>query len=402
MTERASTDPTSGGDTQERVRVVRVIARLNVGGPALHATLLSERLCPARYDSLLVTGRPGPAEGDYLVLRGKASPRVVVLPALGREIRGGADLLAFAGLVRLIRRVRPHIVHTHTAKAGTLGRLAARLLGVPVVVHTYHGHVFHGYFAPATTRVLLGIERWLGRRTERLLAVSETVRRELLALGIGTPERLTVMPLGLDLDPFVAAEAARGALRAELGVDRRALLCGIVARLVPIKAHELFLEAAATVVRRLPESAFLVIGEGERRAELEGLATRLGLARHVRFLGWRPDLDRIYADLDLAVLTSRNEGSPVSLIEAMAAARPVVATRVGGVPDLVEDGITGRLVPPGDAPALAAAIEALLRDPGARQAMGAAGRKRVVPAFGADRLLADMDRLYTELLAWRR
>jgi len=382
----------------ERIRLLRVIARLNVGGPALHATLLTERLDPARYDSFLVAGTEGPAEGNFLTLQGKTLERLVRLPALGREIRGWPDAVALVQLTRLIRRVRPHIVHTHTAKAGALGRLAAWLAGVPVIVHTYHGHVFHGYFSPAKTRLFLAIERWLARRTDRLLAVSETVRSELLSLGIGTPEKLVVVPLGLDLEPFAGAGVLHGQLRGELGLGEDALLVGIVARLVPIKAHEVFLATAAEVGRRLPRSRFLVIGDGARRAELETLAGRLGLGDRVRFLGWRRDLDRIYADLDLVALTSRNEGSPVSLIEAMAAGRPVVATQVGGVPDLIDDGVNGCLVPPDDPEALAEAMVTLLADPDRRQAMGQAGRKRVIPAFSAERLLGDMDRLYAELL----
>jgi glycosyltransferase involved in cell wall biosynthesis len=209
---------------------------------------------------------------------------------------------------------------------------------------------------------------------------------------------MRVMPLGLDLDRFVGCGAARGRLRAELGLAPDALTVGIVARLVPIKAHEVFLEAAGRLRRRLPRVTFVVVGDGERRTELEGEARRQGLQGHIHFLGWRQDLERIYADLDVVALTSRNEGSPVSLIEAMAAGRPVVATRVGGVPDLIEDGLTGALVGTGDAGALADAIGTLLADPDRRGAMGTAGRKRVLPAFGAERLLADIDRLYMELL----
>ena len=381
-----------------RIRVLRVIGRLNVGGPALHATLLTERLDRARYDSLLVAGKEGPREGNYLALYGRALTELVILPTLGREIRVGADLAALRGLVRLMRRRRPHIVHTHTAKAGMLGRLAARLTGVPAVVHSYHGHVLRGYFSPARTRLFLAIERWLGRRTDRLLTVSETVRHELLALGIGRPERLTVLPLGLDLDRFTASTHHRGGLRTELGLGDGALLVGIVARLVPIKAHDVFLEVAAAVTRDVPESHFVVIGDGECRPLLERRARELALGHRVHFLGWRRDLDRIYADLDVVALTSRNEGSPVSLIEAMAAARPVVAMRVGGVPDLVEDAVTGCLVPPGDTAAMTVALRRLLADPDRREAMGAAGQKRVVPAFGAARLVADVDRLYGQLL----
>jgi glycosyltransferase involved in cell wall biosynthesis len=306
--------------------------------------------------------------------------------------------VALLALLRLMRRFRPHVVHTHTAKAGTLGRLAARLAGVPVVVHTYHGHVFHGYFSPRKSRIFLAIERMLARWTDRLLTVSDEVRAELLALGIGSPERLTVVPLGLDLHRFVECGARRGELRRELGVEGSVPLVGIVARLAPVKAHEVFLQAARSVSDRVPGVQFLVVGDGERRGALEAMARGLGLRDRVRFLGWRADLDRVYADLDLAVLCSRNEGSPVSLIEAMASGRAVVATRVGGVPDVVDDGVTGHLVAPGDPRGLADAMVGLLADPERRRAFGAAGRKRVCPAYGAERLLADVARLYAELL----
>lgn len=398
MTLRDGVAALPGVGDRERVRVLRIIARLNVGGPALHTTLLTERLDPRRYDARLVAGVEAPTEGNYLALHGTALERLTLLPALGREVSGATDPVVLAQLVRLMRRVRPHVVHTHTAKAGALGRLAARLAGVPVVLHTYHGHVFHGYFPPRRTRVFLAIERALARLTDCLLAVSATVRDELLALGVGQPARFRVMPLGLDLDRYGTVEALRGKLRAELGLPADAPVVTIVARLVPIKAHEVFLRAARLVQAALPGSQFLVVGDGERRAPLEALAADLGLAGSIHFLGWRRDLEHVYADSWVVALTSRNEGSPVSLIEAMAAERPVVATRVGGVPDLVEDGLTGRLVPPDDPAALADALVGLLGDGPRRQALGQAARRRVVPAFAAERLVAGMQGLYEELL----
>jgi glycosyltransferase involved in cell wall biosynthesis len=380
------------------IRVLRVIARLNIGGPAIHVTLLTERLDPTRYESILVTGTEGPGEGNYLALHGRAIRNVVTVPALGREI-GPRDLPALGALVRLIRRTRPHIVHTHTAKGGTLGRTAAALCRVPVIVHTFHGHVLQGYFSPARTRLFLGIERALARVSDCLVAVSSRVREELLALGIGTPSAFDVVPLGLDLEPFAGSAARRGELRRELGLSPEVPLVGIVARLVPVKAHEVFLEAAQVVAQAHSAAQFLIVGDGERRAELEQLAARAGLSARVRFLGWRGDLDRVYADLDVAVLTSKNEGSPVALIEAMAAGRAVVATQVGGVPDVVTDGVTGRLVPGGDAVAAAHGIIGLLQHPDQRAQLGGAARAFVLDRFGAARLLQDVDGLYRRLLA---
>lgn len=377
---------------------MRVITRLNIGGPALQCTLLTERLDPERYDCRLVTGMEDHLEGNYLTLQRKSLTRLVMVPALGREIRVWQDLAVVLRLSFLIRKFRPQILHTHTAKAGTVGRLAAWLAGVPVVVHTFHGHVFRGYFPPLKSRVLMSVERWLARRTDRLIAVSNRVRGELLDLGIGNVGQFITIPLGLDLKAFLSCERIRGQLRAELGIHAGVPLVGIVARLVPIKRHECFLQSAGEIIRRYPESRFVLVGDGERREELKDLAGHLGLEGRVHFLGWRDDLDRVYADLDVVALTSRNEGFPVSLIEAMASGVPVVATRVGGVPDLVEDGVTGLLVPCDDPTSLAAAVSGLLADPERRRTLGQSGRQRVYPAFSAERLLQDMDALYTELL----
>jgi glycosyltransferase involved in cell wall biosynthesis len=384
-----------------RVRVLRIISRLNVGGPALHALLLNDRLDPCRYDSRLVVGQVGDDEGDYLTLHGATPERVVSVPALGRDVEGRRDWSAFWSLVKLMRTFRPHVVHTHTAKAGTLGRIAATLCRVPVVVHTYHGHVFDGYFSPWKTRLVVGVERVLAHRASALVAVTERVRRDVLARGIGRPDRAVVVPLGLDLDPLVAAPARRGELRAELGLAPAVPLVGIVARLVPVKAHETFLQAARAIAPARPDVVFLVVGDGERRAELEGAVRAAGLGSRVRFLGWRADLDRLYADLDVVVLTSKNEGSPVALIEAMAAGRPVVSTRAGGVEDVVADGVTGRVVPIGDAAAVARAIVDLLEEPAEAARLGAAARDAVVTRFASARLVDDVDRLYRRLLAER-
>jgi len=378
------------------VKIVRVIARLNVGGPAIHVVLLSARLRAAGYETILVKGTEAPSEGDLVGFARELGVEPVVVPEFGREIRWWDDAIAFWKLLRLIRRERPDIVHTHTAKAGMLGRVAASLAGVPLVVHTFHGHVFHGYFSPARTRLFVAIERWLARRTHRLVAVSERVRAEVLAHGVGRPERFHVVPVGLDLARFAECDPRRGELRRELGLSADAPLVGIVARLVPIKRHEVFLTAAAAVAGRLPACRFLVVGDGERRPELERIARELGLADRVRFLGWRRDLERIYADLDVAVLTSANEGSPVSLIEAMAAAVSVVGPRVGGVPDVVDDGTTGVLVPPGDAAPVAEAIVWLIGDVERRRKMGAAARERALRLYAADRLIADVAALYRD------
>lgn len=376
-----------------------MIARLNIGGPAQHVIHLTARLPRERFESVLLTGHEGAAEGTMADFAQAAGVTPIVVPGLGRELSAVTDIRSLVFVYRFFRRARPDIVHTHTAKAGAVGRLAAWLARVPVIVHTYHGHVFHGYFSRRQTRVFLGIERALARVTTRVLTVSESVRQDLLRYGIGRPDRLSVMPLGLDLAPFLDVDRHRGELRRELGIDADVPLVGIVARLVPIKHHEDFITAAALTAQAVPHCRFLIVGDGERRQELSALVAERNLASRVLFLGWRRDLSRLYADLDVVALTSANEGSPVSLIEAMTAGCPVVATRVGGVPDLVEDGVSGLVVPPGRPDLVADALRTLLTDPERRRLMGEAGRKRAYPAFSVERLVADVDRLYSEILA---
>ena len=378
------------------IRVVRIIARLNIGGPAIHATLLHERLDPARFLSTLITGTEEAGEGNYLALHGR-SANVEVIPDLGREIRPWRDLQTLRRLAARMREIRPHVVHTHTAKAGAVGRAAAILAGVPVVVHTFHGHVLRGYFSPAKTAVYRTIERTLARRTDRLLTVTPRVRDELLALGVGSAAQYTPVPLGFDLDPLLAAERRRGELRAELGVGA-APLVGIVARLVPIKAHEVFLTAAVRVRQALPAARFLIVGDGELRGALEARVTSLGLGDAVRFLGWGAGLDRLYAGMGVLVLTSRNEGSPVALIEAMAAGVPVVSTNVGGVADVVDDGVNGWLAPMDDDAALARHVLAVLADPAQARSMGQRGRAKVAATYDAGRLVGDIEGLYEDLV----
>jgi glycosyltransferase involved in cell wall biosynthesis len=381
-----------------RTRVMRVIARLNIGGPAIHTILLTAGLDAARFESTLVTGVEAACEGNMLDLAAQKGVQPLVIPELGREINPLKDWVTLLKLYRLFRDRRPHIVHTHTAKAGTVGRMAARLAGVPVVVHTFHGHVFHDYFGSLQTRVFIGIERLLASLSDRIVAVSDGQRRELAEYGVASLDKIAVVPLGFELDALLNCEPLRGQLRRELGIPDGMALVGIVARLTAIKNHRLFLDAARLIVEAGQEAMFLIVGDGELRADLEAYVAELKLAERVIFTGWRRDLPRIYADLDVVALSSLNEGTPVSLIEAMAAAKPVVATRVGGVSDVILDKESGYLVQSNDAEGLARGILDLLRAPDRAREMGLAGRVAVHPKYASETMLANIERLYLELL----
>jgi glycosyltransferase involved in cell wall biosynthesis len=367
---------------------VRIITRLNIGGPARQALLLSGRLPDVT--TVLVAGHPTPSEGEL----GDAAVPVRHVP-LVRPIRPLTDLVALHDVRRILQETRPAIVHTHMAKAGALGRLAALTVGPrPRTVHTFHGHVLDGYFSPLTQRLFVEAERRLARRTNVLLTISPLVRDSLLDLGIGRVEQYRVIPLGIDLGPYLIPAARRGDLRAELGLAPDAPLVGMLGRLVPIKDGTTMIDAIA----RTPGVHLAIVGDGESRPELTRAVAARSVEGRVHFTGWRSDVASVLADVDVVGLTSRNEGTPVALIEALAAATPVVATRVGGVPDVVDDHVTGLLVPPGDPRALSRALAQLLADPQMRRRFGTEGRARMVARFSATRLLHDIGDLYRELL----
>jgi glycosyltransferase involved in cell wall biosynthesis len=389
------------------VRVVRVITRLNVGGPARHVALLEAHLPARGYRSSLVHGALHTGEAEFPVQAGPGHD-VVRIPSLGRAVRIGGDVVAWWRVLRVMFRVKPDVVHTHTAKAGALGRIAAFVYnrtraasGRAVVVHTFHGHVFHGYFGPWTSRLVQTFERGLARLTDRVVAITEGQRRDLVErYRIVPAARAVVVPLGLDLDPFAAADtSSRASVRQALGFAPDDVVCAFVGRLVPIKHVDLLVHACARVFARHPNGRLLIVGDGECRAGLEALVRDRGLDARVRFVGWRTDLTNIYAAADVVALSSRNEGTPVALIEAMAAGRAVVATAVGGVPEVVEDGVTGRLVADDDEVALASAIDELFADAAARARLGAAARDSVLRRFGYARLVTEIDAIYRDALA---
>ena len=408
-------------------RVVRVIARLNVGGPAKHVVWLTSGLRDAGIESLLVAGTVPEGEEDMGYFAAEAGVTPVYIPEMSREI-SWKDSIAVWKLWRVFRRWRPDIIHTHTAKAGTVGRVAGflyrwltpgTLVGRPrrcKFVHTYHGHVFHSYYGRRRTQLFLAIERALARLvTDRLIVISKQQSIEIgETFRVGTQGQIKVIPLGLDLEVFRDHASRRTKLRQELCIPDDAILIGIVGRLTEIKNHEMFLRVAARLkatdpaFRRQGAVRFIVIGDGGLRARLEAQTRSLGLEHDVIFLGSRKDPECFYPALDIVALTSRNEGTPLTLIEAMANARPVVATSVGGVVDLlgevIEDGSyqvcrRGIGVRAGDEEAFAASLSRMIHDQSLREEFGARGQEFVEVNYSKQRLFEDIKRLYGELTA---
>jgi glycosyltransferase involved in cell wall biosynthesis len=418
------------------MRVVRIIARLNVGGPARHVVWLSAGLRAAGVETVLVAGVVPPGEDDMSYFAAEHDVEPHIIPEMSREI-SPKDALTVWKLYRLLKRVRPDIVHTHTAKAGTVGRLAglfyrwltpATLIGRPRrcrFVHTYHGHIFHSYYGRLKTRVFLLIEKTLARlATDRIIVISPQQRREIHEeFGVGRARQFAVVPLGLDTSVFANWQERRHVLRDELKVGAEDILVGIVGRLTEVKNHSLFLRAAARLEEKKKleygsngRVRFVIIGDGQLRAKLEDEARELGL--DVLFLGTRSDPENFYAALDVVALTSLNEGTPLTLIEAMANARPCIATAVGGVVDLLGEKLKGPAssagenaagdsawticerglsVRPKDTEAFSEALAHIIGAADLRAELGARGARFVAQHYSKTRLLADVMNLYREL-----
>ncbi|CAN5860106.1 N/A [soil metagenome] len=424
------------------MKIVRVIARLNVGGPARHVVWLTAGLQGVDCDTLLVAGTVPPGEEDMGYFAAEHRVKPLFIPAMSREI-SFKDAFTIWKIYRLFCRESPDVVHTHTAKAGTVGRVAgflyrwltpATLLGRRrscLFVHTYHGHIFHSYYGPLKTRLFLTIEKILARLiTDRIVVVSEQQRREIHErFGVGRSDQFVVIPLGLDIQSFADWPKRRQLFRDELGSKGDELLVGIVGRLTEIKNHELFISAVAILKNKLADEKFrprpgspgrqpgwgggirfVVIGDGSLRDRLEAQVHALGLSADVIFAGSRRDPENFYAALDIVAVTSLNEGTPLTLIEAMANARPVIATEVGGVVDLLGEVIEehrneryivrrrGLTIPSNDPAAVGAGLFHLIENAELRAELGARGLEYVASNYSRERLLHDIKALYQQLL----
>jgi glycosyltransferase involved in cell wall biosynthesis len=407
--------------SSQPIRILRVIARLNIGGPAIQAVSLSDHLSRDGYKTLLVSGKVAPHEGDMAYFAEQRGVKPVILPKMGREINPPGDMKSLIDLRKLIKQFKPHIIHTHTAKAGTIGRLAGMsfnsMLSSSVkmrIVHTFHGHIFHSYFGSLKTRIFICIERFLSRFTDRIIVISPLQQHDICwRYGIVPPEKVRIIPLGFDLSDFESKGADGKEIRQRYmpQENQSVSLVGIIGRLTDVKNHRLLLEAAKRL-KAMGEGGhfrFLIVGDGELRQDLIAYARKLGVQHAVIFAGWQKDMPSIYNALDIVALTSLNEGTPVSLIEAMASTRPVVATDVGGVRDLMgvidqdsKDGYKraqhGLLVASGDGEGLARALSFLHGNRKVSKVMAKRGREFVLNHYSMERLVKDVKSLYKEIL----
>jgi glycosyltransferase involved in cell wall biosynthesis len=352
------------------VTVAVIITKLELGGAQRGVLALVSQLDRARFRPVLITGEPGALDEEARALPGVACYQI---PSLVRPIHPLADLRALMALTRLLKQLEPVIVHTHSSKAGILGRLAAWLAGVPIIVHTIHGFGFTRYQHRLLRTVLIVVERVVSRFTTRVFSVSEANRRDGIGLGLFPANRCTVVRCGVDLEAFRRARVDVMAKRRELGVDPQRPLIGMVAPMKPQKAPLDFVRMAARVREARPDARFVFVGDGELRDAMETEIRRLGLTEWLRLTGWRRDVPELLRCLDLFVLTSLWEGLPCVYLEALSSGVPVVGTRVDGAEEVVKDGLTGYLVPPGDVSALADRVLALLADPEMARRMGRNG-----------------------------
>jgi len=394
----------------KKVKIMRIIARLNIGGPAIHTVLLTEGLDKNKFTSLLACGSLSKDEGDMSYYAEEKNVTPYFIPELKRELNFHNDSIALKKIYQLITRENPDIIHTHTAKAGTLGRTAGIIRNIFLppgrkikLIHTFHGHALNGYFNTVKNKIFILIERVLAFFSDRIITVSESVKEELIRLKIAGENKITVIPLGFELEKFLKSSCKN---------KRDFFHIGIVGRLVPIKNHRLFLEAAAKLIDYAPQVKlrFKIIGDGELKKELLEYSSRLKIDKFVDFLGWSKNLVEVYEDLDILTLTSDNEGTPVSLIEAMACAKPVIATEVGGVADLLgkelekepdrnfkirENGIS---IPTKSPDPLASALIFAIENPQKREEWGINARNFVKDTFTKERLLKDIETLYGKVL----
>jgi glycosyltransferase involved in cell wall biosynthesis len=388
-------------------KVVHIITRLDRGGSAQNTMLTALGHDRSHFEPVVITGEAGSwdAQGghtatlDNLRLLEKARIRYHTVASLVRHISPSSDLAALWNLVLLLREERPHVVHTHTSKAGVLGRLAAWIMGIPVIVHTPHGHVFYGHFSAVPSWVFLQLERALAWKTDRLIGLTPAEKREHLERGVGQANRFAVVPSGIDLDRFRKARASGKVIPDWFECPSHARIIGSVGWLTDIKGHRFLIDAVALLRQTYHNLHLVIIGTGDQHDALLRRAAQVGVSYAIRLLGHREDIEICLAGLDCFVLPSLNEGMGRALIEAMASGLPVVASRVGGIPSLIEDGKNGLLVPAGDSSALASALRRILDDPTWSNELGTHAKYSIGIRYGIPAMVQAIESTYREAAA---
>jgi glycosyltransferase involved in cell wall biosynthesis len=396
-------------------KILRIHNRLIVGGPSHNVTLLTAYLSP-EFETKLLVGKKDPAEKDATYIADQLGLVPLEIKEMRRSILPFYDIIAYFKIKKIIREYKPDIVHTHASKSGAVGRLAARACNVPLIVHTFHGHVFHSYFTPFMSKMIVRFERFFAKRTDAIIAISDSQKQELTEVyKIAPREKVFVVPLGFNLDKYsVDQDTKKIIFRNKYGFDKSELIIGIVGRLVPIKNHDMFLEMAALVKSKTNKNIrFAIIGDGESRPNIEKKSAELGLSysyfitspkskTDILVTSWETEIDQALAGLDIVVLTSINEGTPVSLIEAQSAYKPVVSTNVGGVEDIVIHGETGFITELGDTQGFADYVVNLIEDAALRDRMGKSGYDNVIKRYSKQRLINDMKSLYLSFLTTKK
>ena len=390
-------------------RVLRILNRLIIGGPAINATYLTKYMTD--FDTKLVIGGKDDHEEEATHLTDMLGIEPVYVPHMKRAINPLNDRIAYNEVRDLIRKFKPDIIHTHAAKAGVIGRLAASSCNVPVILHTFHGHVFHSYFSKMQTNSFIMIERYLAKKSSGIIAISESQKKELANVyNICEPEKIEIIPLGLDIDKFIEnPEKKRAEFRKKFFIEDDEIAIGIIGRIVPVKNHQLFI-AAADKLRKLTNKKlkFLIIGDGDIRAHIQAECIKRHFdyvyypdeqrSAYIIFTSWQTQIDHVLDGLDIVALTSHNEGTPLSLIEAQAAGKPLVSTNVGGVLDVVNPQLKNFITPPGDEGKFANALLQLVENEHMRKSIGERGREFALSKFSYQRLVKDMNEYYYRLL----
>jgi len=404
----------------KKIKILRILSRLNVGGPSIHTILLTAGLDKSKYETILVVGQENPSEGNMFNLANEKNVIPVIIPEMGREISLRKDLIAVKKIMDLIIKEKPDIIHTHTSKAGFLGRVSLIMYNFMnfasmntfksniKVFHTFHGNILKSYFGKIKTLLFLYIEILLARFTTKIICITDLQKNELLDYGIAQNRKLVTIPIGLELNRFLSNNNYSGQLRTELGIDRETILFGIVARLVPVKNHMLFLNGMLNLIKSNfgEEVKAIIVGDGECRNDLEKFVKRNNLKDHIYFLGFRNDLENIYSDLDIMVLTSNNEGSPVALIEAMTSNLPIITTNVGGIGDVLGVGKieinlnefvalnSGIIFNSKDLVGFTKALKFMFNDTVKKTKFGMNSNKLVYPKYDISMLCNNIDSLY--------